>query len=262
MKINGYRNAAKIEWRHEVWQHIATHCREVDGFVLTLAGQSFLDRKAAARAGVPAARIIGVDLDRESHRHNVTHGRTVINLPLHEVIPYFNRPIAAVNADFCCTAGAAMVQQTIRSFLCAPTTREALLVVNVAVGRERAVKVRDNDTNEPKYIKGFFNDTQRAYAAISLYGVKAFAEILANRLDCHANDLPRRAWEKLSSLLVLLLEESAVGQGTYIGPGGTRMDWFAVRQFAPPIMCSPWTSEPRIAGHIRAKMAHHTMRHY
>lgn len=135
-----YGNDVKARWRHELWRNAARHA-DLDGWVITLAGKKFSDRKVAPKYGFDASKIVGVDVDEEVEDHNNTFGRTVIAEPLSAVAACWSskRPVAVINADYC---GNICAPDIGRLFVCWLSNRAfigSLMCLTVSVGREGGI---------------------------------------------------------------------------------------------------------------------------
>lgn len=254
--ISGYRNAIKRAWADRIWESIAIHCKEFDGYILTLAGKAFLDLKHAKRHGIKKSRIIGVDLDAEVNAHNRLFNRTVLQANLAEVIPHFNRPIAAINADFCCGAMSGMVGDLIRNWMFSEWAKHAMLVVNVSVGREVQKRTRLVDGSTTPFDFGGPN-THRAVGALIYWCTSHMVYSFCNQTDQDVWDAYSDArWKTALQIIMSEIEKNLVLTDYYVAHR-TRMDSAIIKPFSRVRL--PYEKN-KIKGHIAAKMAHHTMR--
>ncbi len=253
-RISGYRNSVKSEWRDRVWYEIADHARQTDGYILTLAGRAFLDRKVARRFGIDADRVIGVDLDKDVLDHNRKFKRTVIGRPLADVIAHFKRPIAAVNADLCTGALSLLTGSTIKAFTLSEWATDALLVLNVSVGRETQHIIKGSD-GEPERLP-MDRHTHRGLVALSYWTTAAMVTAWQN-IHGKAEDTEQlylNCWAAVEPII----SEKIIGTESYVAHR-QRMDSVIVKQFCKASL--PFEDATKSRGHITAKMAHHTMRY-
>lgn len=255
-RTSGYRNPVKQSWRDNVWEDIAKHCRNTDGYILTLAGKAFLDRKEAKRHGIDLSRLIGVDIDADVVAHNRRHKRTVIHAPLHEVIALFNRPIAVINADLCCGAFSLFTANVVRNFMHSKWTKQAMLVLNVSVGREVQKCVLDSDGNNVRPSK-LGPDLHRGLLALKWHAVAGVVDVFCEANGLRKTDISEETWHAAHDFLQPRIDKSIVACGQYVAHR-QRMDSVICRQFFNGQVS--FSNNLRISRHIAAKMAHHTMR--
>ncbi len=131
-----YNELEKNEWRHEVWNRARALSILEGGYVLTLAGKHFKDRKIAARYGFPKKKTIGIDLDKGICRHNASLGRTVLNISTTQALRCWDKPVSAINLDYCSNLSSGVVTDMVY-LLCNRSFDNSCVILNVAVGRER-----------------------------------------------------------------------------------------------------------------------------
>jgi hypothetical protein len=259
--ISGYRNSEKTQWRNTVWKIIGEWSTLADGYILTLAGKSFLDRKAAKQHGIKKERLIGVDSDAEAVKHNVRFGRTVIHSTLDRVIAKFNRPIAAINADLCGGCMSVDSMGVIKSWLMSEWAEDALLVLNVSVGREPQKRIRTNDGQLHRFT-GLKPSDHRGLTALYFWvpatHVFAYAENggAEKQFETYSSE-HAKLLKAATKTARPLIDENVIAFGSYKAHK-MRMDTVIVKPLHYKKL--GFRSDKKTSRHIAAKMAHHTMR--
>ncbi len=246
-----YGNLVKREWRHAVWSDAAAICPDRNGWVLSLAATAFADRKVAPQYGFRSDRMIGVDVDKAVAAHNAAHGRTVLNLPLHEVLAEWHRPVSALNADLLGSVDTETNQRIVAAWLLSPACKNSVLILNVPVGRENG--------HLGSLMQGYREEHQQQTAnfnrAIILFGY-VYASLL-NRFFCDWTDIMQPG--VIEKALVIINKRARSIERSYRAKR-QRMDTLVIARPPMPALKSA-DSFPKARRHIAAKMAHHTMRH-
>lgn len=252
-----YGNQVKNEWRERVWGAASDMCEDKSNWVLTLAGNRFLDRKVAPKYGFNCNKIVGIDSDVEVCKRNSSFGRTVLNLPLSDAIAAWDKPVSVINLDFCSNISGPInsAKSPIATLNMVAGNRRfqgSAVILNVAAGRE---------ANYRQYIKALKEWDQsfhnRALCAIALAGVQLleFTQLLERAT-------PTRKFTTLDRLHLVhkAMSDACIISGSYVA-NRMPMHW-CVYNNADYI---PWyhvdgESYATVKGHIAAKMAWHTMR--